>query len=197
MPTLKQIHPLLSHQPFTMLEGIQNPSLLSWNIREAPSTFLRVDSVPIRRLRSHELTTPATRPSVNHLRIRCGLFHDSETWFIEARNPLGVTVQDVLVAIYEAFKQPYSNEAFSTLCPKTQTLVLNAFHARVRATAESRTVWEAGIQRGDCLMRHSWFGGLSVPFERGGDTENTCLLSVRRLDDGAILSSPTRASLFR
>ncbi|KAJ3921454.1 hypothetical protein F5877DRAFT_35883 [Lentinula edodes] len=182
IPTL-HIHPLLSNQPFTMIEGIQNPSLLSWNIREAPSTFLHVDTVKKRRLRSHELSAPATRPPVTHLRIRCGILPDSDTWYVEAQNTLAVTVQDILDAIYEAFQQPFSHEVFNTLCPKTQTIVLNTFHARVRATPDSRVGWEAGIQRGDCLMQHSWFGGLSLPFEGRTNTENACILSVRRIDD--------------
>ncbi|KAJ3873708.1 hypothetical protein F5051DRAFT_306887, partial [Lentinula edodes] len=112
-----------------------------------------------------ELLAPATRPPVTHLRIRCGILPDPDTWYIETQNPLTVAVQDVLDAIYKTFQQPFSHEAFNTLCPKTQTTVLNMFHARVRAIPDSRVVWEAGIQRGDCLMQHSWFGGLSLPFE--------------------------------
>ncbi|KAJ3770168.1 hypothetical protein FB446DRAFT_178251 [Lentinula raphanica] len=194
MPTTPSIvHPLLSHQPYTMLEGMKNPSLLSWNMREAPSVFLRVDSSPIRTLRSHELAALAIQPSAHHLRIRCGIFSDSDTWYIEARNPSGVTVQDVLVAIYEAFQQPYGNEEFNTLCPKTQAMVLHAYHARVRAMPHPRLAWEAGIQRGDCLMQHTWFGGLSLAYE-GGDVENTCMLSLRRVDDQPIYSSPTRVA---
>ncbi|KAJ3928736.1 MAG: ectomycorrhiza-regulated small secreted protein [Lentinula lateritia] len=197
MPASRQIHPLLFNQPFTMIDGNQNPSLLSWNIREAPSTVLvRVNMVqPPRLLRSHELSAPATRPPLTHLRIYCGIMPDSDAWCIETQNPSGVTVRNVLDAIYDAFKQPFSHESFNTLCPKSQTIVLNTFHARVRAAGApdlSRAVWEEGIQRGDCLMRHSWFGGLSLSFEGRPDMENTCILSVRRIDDEANLPSPSR-----
>ncbi|KAJ3727184.1 hypothetical protein DFJ43DRAFT_547997 [Lentinula guzmanii] len=192
MPTLRQISPVLSYQPLAMLEGTQNPSLLLWNMREVPSIFLRMDTFPARTLRPHELAAFATRPSVDHLHIRCGIFAESDDWHIEARNPSGVTVRDVLVAIYDAFTEPYSNEAFNTLCAKTQMMVLNSFHSRVRATVDSRSAWEAGMQRGDRLMRHFWFGGLSLPYDGGEEMENTCFLSLRRVDDQPNLSSPTR-----
>ncbi|KAE9399823.1 hypothetical protein BT96DRAFT_679834 [Gymnopus androsaceus JB14] len=195
------INPILAHQPFTMPDGVQNPSLLSWNIRELPSTFLRLTSAPARTLNPHELATPATQPLLTRLRIFCGIFPGSDldvqsSWRIEVQNLHGVTVKDVLTAIYEAFQRPYSHEEFNALCAKTQSRVLEAYHARVHATANPRTAWEAGIRRSDCLMRHSWFGGLSMSLPVGDGTQRMqdtcCLILSLRIGEEATLVSPTR-----
>jgi hypothetical protein len=192
---IAQINRLLAHQPFTMLEDDKNPSLLLWNVREAPSTFLRLSDSPSRNLYPHELASPATQPPVTHLRIFCGMFPDSDSWRIEARhsgNGGVVTVRDVLMAIHGAFQQPMSfpNQDFSALSAKTQTRILDVYHARVRSTGPHALVtWEAGIQRGDCLMKHTWFGGLSLPFVDKEDMENTCILSLRIAD--VEVTSPT------
>ncbi|KIK51184.1 hypothetical protein GYMLUDRAFT_64954 [Collybiopsis luxurians FD-317 M1] len=191
MPRLAQIHRLIAHQPFTMVEDEKNPSLLSWNVRDPPSMVLNLDGIPGRNLYPHELAFSATNPPVTKLRILCGMFTDSDHWRIEVHNPRGVTVRDVLKAIYDAFKQPYPLQEFSGICAKTQSRILEVYHARVRTTADARATWEAGIQRGDCLMKHSWFGGLSLPYMDGPEMENTCILSLRIEDSALTLSSPT------
>lgn len=196
-----QINPTLAHQPFTMPAGIQNPSLLSWNIRELPSTFLRLTSVPGRNLTQTELAGPATRPPVTRLRIFCGIFLDpdldlSSSWGIEARNQHGVTVKDVLTAIYEAFQEPYTHEEFNRLCAKTQTRVLEAYEARVQANADPSMTWGAGVRRADRLMKHSWFGGLSILFSSEDspptDLAPCHLILSLRVGDEPTLISPTR-----
>ncbi|KAF9072422.1 hypothetical protein BDP27DRAFT_1320423 [Rhodocollybia butyracea] len=191
MPRFRQIHQLLEQRPFMSPDQSSNPSLIFWNILEAPSTSLRLNSAVGRFLQSQELTSFATHPSVTRLRILCGILPDTNGWRIEARNPRGVTVKDVFMAIYLLFQQPYSNEEFSTLCPKTQTRVLDAYHARVRATANPQKTWERGMNRVDCLMRHSWFGGLSLTYGNESEMEDTCILSLR-VEEDTTLISPTQ-----
>ncbi|KAF7299363.1 Ectomycorrhiza-regulated small secreted protein [Mycena indigotica] len=147
-----------------------------WDLRKAPKTAHHVHTIGehCRPLSDSELSQHATHPPVATLRVRCGVY-PSETWVSEARNRQGVTVKNVLDAIYRTLNIQLTHAEWESLCPKQQNRVNLVFDARWRAGRDPKAERAVGILRRDCLLQHVLFAGLSET-----DEENDYMMTVGR-----------------
>ncbi|KAJ7913858.1 ectomycorrhiza-regulated small secreted protein [Mycena leptocephala] len=166
------LHPLLQYSQHDGELG--HCCALRWDLRESPKTARHV-LAPDRPLSDFELSQHATNPPVFYLRVTCGIFPE-ESWVSEARNWLGVTVGNVLDAIFETVKTQISHAEWEKLCPKQQNRVNVVFDTRWRRYVDAAQVRERGVLRSDCLLQHILFAGLSV----APDAEATYLLTLKR-----------------
>ncbi|KAJ7717029.1 ectomycorrhiza-regulated small secreted protein [Mycena metata] len=166
------LHPLLQYSQNGGERG--QTSALLWDLRKSPTSARHV-SAPTRPLSEFELSQHATNPPVFSIRVTCGVFPES-SWIIEAKNWLGVTVGNVLEAIFATVNAQINYAEWDKLCPKQQNRVNIVFDARWRQSIDSQRVRERGILRSDCLLQHVLFAGIStVP-----DNEDTYLLTLKR-----------------
>ncbi|EDR08206.1 ectomycorrhiza-regulated small secreted protein [Laccaria bicolor S238N-H82] len=170
MPIMN-LHPLLCYSQHPVESN--HCCAILWDLREAPVSIPHVSSLD-HFLPDAELTQHATSPPVTIFHVSCGFF--PEEWSIEVRNPQGVTVLDVLKAIHSALQPQIHQHEWERLCKKHQDRVAAVFDARWRVSAEPEESRTHGVLRIDCLLHHTWFGGLSVSLE----DENSCILSLRR-----------------
>ncbi|KAJ7315016.1 ectomycorrhiza-regulated small secreted protein [Mycena albidolilacea] len=168
-PTL---HPLLRYSQHDGELGHCCPLL--WDLRESPRTARHV-SAPDRTLSALELSQHATNPPVSLLRVTCGIF-PQESWVAEAQNWLGVTVGNVLDAIFETVNTQITYPEWNQLCPKQQDRVNIVFDARWRRFMDAAQVRERGVLRSDCVLLHVLFAGLSL----APDMDATYLLTLKR-----------------
>ncbi|KAJ7063090.1 ectomycorrhiza-regulated small secreted protein [Mycena amicta] len=147
---------------------------LLWDMREPIAHHV---SAPTRPLSDFELSQHATNPPVTVLRITCGVY-PSDSWVSEARNWLGVTVKNVLDAIYATLQAQITHAEWEALCTKHQNRVNIVFDARWRRAVDQQGVRSQGILRADCLLQHVQFAGLSKTPE--SDEENTYFMTVKR-----------------
>ena len=147
---------------------------LVWDLRETPAGAARHVNKLDRPLSTRRLNEPATYPPVTSLRITCDIF--PEPWVIRATNVAGVTLLDVLNAIYTALHARLDTQTWNDLPTKKQQRVQAAFERRCRLALNPDSCFAQGRLRIDCLVNHTMFGGLSVSLE----TPQTCILSLRR-----------------
>ncbi|KAG7094981.1 hypothetical protein E1B28_005778 [Marasmius oreades] len=179
---ITKLHYLLEYQPFAMESRGGFCYTLFWDIRNPPLSSARCIYPHHHSLTHEEFSTPATQPPVTRLQISCGVFpHD---WPIHVHNRHGVTVKDVLEAIYNCLQTQYTSDEFNTLCQKQRSRIMDVFNARVQVSHHPRQTWDKGMKRIDCLLQHSFFGGLSIaPSIRTGNNGpimDGCILSLRR-----------------
>ncbi|KAJ6525857.1 ectomycorrhiza-regulated small secreted protein [Mycena sp. CBHHK59/15] len=155
-----RLHPLLQHSQHADETGYC--CALLWDLREPPRSACH-------------LSQHATNPPVSCLRVTCGIF-PNEAWVAEARNWLGVTVRNVLDAIYVAVNAQITHPEWDALSPKQQNRVNIVFDTRWRRSTDPAQVREHGVLRADCLLQHILFAGLS----NAPDSDDTCLLTLRR-----------------
>ncbi|KAF5379124.1 hypothetical protein D9615_006082 [Tricholomella constricta] len=181
-PGTLALHPLLQYSQHDLLPGLC--TALLWDLRDTPLTSARHIAAH-HPLSAHELTQPATTPRVTTLHLTCGLLHlplppDSGegegAWAMEAHNPHGVTLLDVLHALHAGLQTPLTHEEWGALCVKQQTRVGAAFDLRWRAAGAPMETRARGVVRADCLLRHTLFAGLSVSLVE----PDSCMLTVRR-----------------
>ncbi|KAJ7244050.1 ectomycorrhiza-regulated small secreted protein [Mycena rebaudengoi] len=166
------LHPLLQYSQDGRTTGHCCPLL--WDLREPPNTARHVLSRD-RPLSEFELSQHATTPPVFYLRITCGVFPD-ESWTSEARNWQGITVRNVLDAIYSTVRAQITYPEWNALSLKHQNRVNLAFDVRWRRSADPAQVREHGVLRSDCLLHHILFSGLSM----ATNSDDTCLLTLGR-----------------
>ncbi|RDB28043.1 hypothetical protein Hypma_002196 [Hypsizygus marmoreus] len=164
------LHPLLAYSQHNIAVGHCNAIL--WDLREAPTSIRHVSNLDI-VLTEHELSELATTPPVKSLHVVCGLF--AEDWPIDARNPQGVTILDVLKAIYTCLQTQITQEEWYRMCLKQRRRVSVVFDARWRVAKDTTITHAHGVLRADCLLQHTLFAGLTVSLE----TEGTCILTLR------------------
>ncbi|KAJ7472171.1 ectomycorrhiza-regulated small secreted protein [Mycena latifolia] len=152
------LHPLLQYSQHDGEPG--GRCALVWDLRESP-IFAHHISAPDRMLSEFELSQHATNPPVSCLRVTCGIFPE-ESWVAEARNALGVTVRNVLDAIFAIVGTPLIYAEWDKLCPKQQNRVNIVFDARWRRAMDPMQVRERGVSRADCLLQHIQFAGLNA-----------------------------------
>ncbi|KAJ7185402.1 ectomycorrhiza-regulated small secreted protein [Mycena filopes] len=166
------LHPLLQYSQNGGVSG--QTSALVWDLRKSPSSARHI-SAPERPLSEFELSQHATNPPVSLLRVTCGIFPES-SWIIEAKNWLGVTVGNVLEAIFTTVDEQITYPEWDKLCPKQQNRVNIVFDARWRRATNSEQARARGVLRSDCLLQHVLFAGIStVP-----DDQETNLLTLKR-----------------
>ncbi|KAF9010112.1 hypothetical protein BDQ17DRAFT_999944 [Cyathus striatus] len=170
------LHHLLQYSQHPPVSGYDHTRPLYWDIRHPPTGFLRNMTIPNQPISDIELGMHATWPSVNVLRITTDLLQPD--WIIEARNALGVTVRDVLEAIYSTLHSPLTLSERQQILDQTkqQERITQVFNARCAASMFPNETRSNGILRIDCFLQHTLFAGLSVITWNGDE----CVLSLRR-----------------
>ncbi|KAG5634751.1 hypothetical protein H0H81_000894 [Sphagnurus paluster] len=176
------LHPLLAYSQHEVLPGLC--TALMWDMRDPP-TAARPTSNPHLTLSAHELAQSATAPPMPILRIVCGVFPQGPDpasgtdWTMEVRatsSSGGVTLGEVLSAIYQGLAVPLVYAEWDALCEMQRKRIGEVFDRRWREAADPAGVRARGLIRADCLLLHTLFGGLSIYFEQSG----SCVLTVRR-----------------
>ena len=162
MPSLSLHHLLLYSHRDAM--GIPCSPIL-WDLREPPSSCVRHISSPTKRIPAAQLAQPATYPPVSALRITCDVF--PFPWPIEARNHHGVTILDVLDAIYNAARARIRPLEWDRMAEKHKERVGAHFHHRWTSSPDPPRVRANGVVRSDCLLQSTYFAGLSPSPELG------------------------------
>lgn len=164
------LHPLLRYSQHDVVPG--HCCSIIWDLREAPIAVRHVTSLgtPIDEL---EFSEHAITPPVSSLHIQCDIL--PEPWPIEASNPYGVTIRDVLQAIYVCLQKQLRHEEWDRMSEKHRGRISQIFDARWRVAVEPARVHDQGVLRVDCVLRHTWFGGLTVSPESG----DSCILTLR------------------
>lgn len=170
------LHQALAFNPQLRHGSYVEPSLL-WDMRLPPDSHARLASAPRHRLPSAMLSQLATNPAVPVLRLVCNLF-PHKSWTVEAYNPRGVTVGDLLYALHRSLRKRVTNEEWAQTPRAHQARVAEAFYARVRASADPGHEQRAGVRRIDWLLKSTQFVGLTPSTERG----YTWTLTTKRVD---------------
>lgn len=165
------LHPLLRYSQHEIAPG--HCTSILWDLRESPVTARHVSYLDI-AIGEAELSHYATSPPLPVLDITCDLF--PVPWSIQAKNDQGVTVFEVLDAIFSVIGKQIWQAEWDDFSEKHQQRVNAAFGHRCALSADPALLRSQGVLRVDCLMHHTWFGGLTVSQE----AENSCLLSLRR-----------------
>ncbi|EJC99224.1 uncharacterized protein FOMMEDRAFT_148768 [Fomitiporia mediterranea MF3/22] len=169
------LHHSLAFNPQSTHRYQVEPALL-WDLR-FPADYARLASMRDRRVPSSVAVQYATSPPVPIFRITCGIFPYRE-WTIEVRNSRGVTVGDVLNALYRELRHRVSNTEW-TAAPRThQARVAETFYTRCRRSADPRYEQRAGVRRIDWLLKSTVFVGLTPSVERA----YTWTLTTKRAD---------------
>ncbi|KAH9936942.1 hypothetical protein B0H21DRAFT_667347, partial [Amylocystis lapponica] len=110
-----------------------------------------------------------------HIACAAGLAGDACGWgpiVVRAEAGGGVTVWDVLLAIYEYYRRPMRRrevERVAGLGAENRTVLTEAYWARcARAPALPGYEIERGVRRVDCLGRGTMFWGLWVTVNTDG-----------------------------
>ena len=169
------INPLLAYSQHDLAPqtlGGPFPCPIVWDMRE-PTEFAHYIGSD-QPLIFADLAQLATRPQRESLEIICGFFPGD--WPIKITRPGGITVTDVLEAIYASMLRRISHAEWDTLSEREQGRVKNEFDTRWQAAEDSGACRQNGVLRKDCLLQHTLFGGLSVY----PGMEDRCILSLRR-----------------
>jgi hypothetical protein len=159
-----RLHPLLLYTSYVE-EG--HPCCpLVWDIRKPPTGSKRLsifasspEGFPL-RLTPLELSQHATTPPVSRLIIYCGIF--PRPWPIDARSSRGVSILDVLDAIYSVMITPIKEREWESLSRKEKHNISVAFHERCRNCPDPHMEKSSGVRREDCLCGYSRFAGMEI-----------------------------------
>ena len=129
-----------------------------------------------RPLTTKELYEPATYPPVSRLSITCGLFPILWPIEVQSRHHHGVTILDVLTAIYKSMHRPVRQSEWAQLSQRQQRRIAQVFHQRCAKAASPWVEKEKGVTRVDCLVLYTRFAGISLQDEWDG----ACVLTLDR-----------------
>ncbi|KAG1729126.1 hypothetical protein EDB19DRAFT_129217 [Suillus lakei] len=106
---------------------------IDWDVRYHPTRSAEIADIPL--LSSH-LSQFATNPPLPKLHLVCDLL--SPEWEIVARNPTGVTVQDVLEAIYETLHRLLRMHEWESMSVKQRSRIEDIHRARCLTSLNPR-----------------------------------------------------------
>ncbi|KAG1753572.1 uncharacterized protein EDB91DRAFT_1098710 [Suillus paluster] len=149
-----KLNPLITCPPAG--ERYYVPVPLQWDVRYHPARSAHIADMPL--LPSH-LSQFATNPPLPKLHLVCDLL--SPEWVIVARNPTGVTVQDVLEAIYETLHRLLQMHEWESMSLKQRCRIEDVHRARCRASSNPERTRLVGVSRTDCLLSTTMFAGLT------------------------------------
>ncbi|KAG2136689.1 hypothetical protein DEU56DRAFT_805364 [Suillus clintonianus] len=165
-----KLNPLFTCSPSGERYHAQVP--INWDVRYHPARSAEIADMPM--LSSH-LTQFATNPPLPKLHLVCDLL--SPEWVIVARNPTGVTVQDVLEAIYETLYRLLQTYEWEGMSLKQRSRIEEVHLARCAASSDPERTRLAGVRRGDCLLSTTMFAGLTSLVRRREQWEVVLTLS--------------------
>ncbi|KIM86677.1 hypothetical protein PILCRDRAFT_64788 [Piloderma croceum F 1598] len=149
---------------------------LIWDLRDPPSSAAQLVPYGQKHSTSFKFLQSqfATSPRVTGLYILCDLL--PYPWKISARNQKGVTVGDVLEAIYQVARTPLTTEEWDRLPSKQRQRVNRVFDVRWTNASAPEKERNRGLKRVDCLLQSTRFAGLSMSY----DDDFTCILTLSR-----------------
>jgi hypothetical protein len=160
------LHPLLRYNQYPVVPGHCCPLL--WDLRQPPDTGRVVSA------ESFYLSEWATTPPTAILHITCDIFPG--VWPVEVCHLEGITIGDVLHAIYTTLMHPIRRQEWDQLSENQRSRVNVVFEARCKVAVDGEECRSRGILRVDCLLQHTLFAGLSVSLA----TDCSCILILRR-----------------
>jgi|ERR1700722_8873939 len=167
------LHPLLQ---YSHRDAIGSPcSPILWDIRDPPTSSVRLCKNNKIITRS-KLSDFATNPPVPFLTVTCGVL--PYPWRIESRNPRGISILDLLEAIYRVVHTRIRPDEWNHLSEKHQDRVGMVFEQRWMTSAEPWNVRGNGVSRADCLLQSTGFAGLSMLAYDQGNV--SCILTLSR-----------------
>lgn len=126
----------------------------------------RIDDDLSISLSNDELSSPCTRPGVQHLRIICDLVPQWGPLDIFRPSPWSqgsISVQDVLKKVHESFRQSIRQSDWALLSPEEQREIGRAYEVRCQALdgslAELEVERSHGVKRIDYAKGKIWFKG--------------------------------------
>jgi len=164
------LHQLLRYYQPDVAPG--HCSAILWDLRESPESARRVVHLD-ETISAAQLSQHATGPPIVILHITCDLFPD---WPIEVRRLEGITVQDILDAIYTMLQQQIRRREWDAFSDKHRARVEAVFDDRCKSAVDRDECRSRGVLRVDCLLHHTLFAGLSI----SPDLECACILTLRR-----------------
>ena len=153
-------------------ERYYTPVPLQWDLRYVPSRSAQLTEG--RRI-SPYFSQPATSPPLPKLRLICDLLFPE--WEIVAHNPTGVTVEDVLNAIYETLHERLEMHEWERLSSKQRSRIEDIYHARCMASSDPERAHLGGVRRADYLITTTMFAGLTSLVKRGREWQVVLTLS--------------------
>ncbi|KAF8548971.1 hypothetical protein OG21DRAFT_653613 [Imleria badia] len=165
-----RLNPLLASSPIGTTHFPPVP--IEWDIRHAPN---RAALVAGQVVSAHHRAQPATFPGVETLRVVSDLL--AGNWVIMAHNPTGVTVEDVLTAIYTGLHAPLTQLEWECVSPMQRNRIEEVFYARCEASRDFDRTRHGGVRRMDCLLHTTVFAGLSSLVFRNNRWEVVMTLS--------------------
>jgi len=148
------------------------PVPVDWDVRYPPHRAARVAGQVVS---AQHRSQPATLPGIANLRVISDLL--SEDWVVTAHNPTGVTIEDVLAAIYTGLHAPLTQFEWECMSPMQRTRVEEVFYTRCGASRDFDRTRYGGIRRVDCLLHTTVFAGLSSLVYRNNRWEVVLTLS--------------------
>jgi hypothetical protein len=164
------LNPLLTSSPAGTTYF--RPVPVAWDVRHVPRSAARVAG---QLVSAHHLTQLATLPSVATLHIISDLL--SEDWVIAAANPTGVTIEDVLTAIYTGLHARLALSEWECMSLTQRARIETVFYARCEASRDFDRARYGGVGRMDCLLHTTVFAGLSSLAYRNNRWEVVLTLS--------------------
>lgn len=149
-----KLNPLFIGSPSGERYHVQVP--IEWDVRYQPTRSAEIANMAL--LPSH-LSQFATNPPIPKLHLVCDLLLPE--WEIVARNPTGVTVRDVLQAIYETLHRLLQIHEWEGLSLKQRNRIEDIHRARCRASLYPEHTRLAGVRRADYLLSTTMFAGLT------------------------------------
>jgi hypothetical protein len=167
------LHPLLQYYHH---DAIGYPcSHILWDLKDDPATSVRF-SKNRKRIPDSHLASYATEPPVSYLVVTCDVF--PFPWRIEARDRRGVTVLELLQAIYHVGQSQIKVPEWNGLSPKHRERVAWIFDQRWSTSRDPHGVRARGVIRADCLLQSTGFGGLSMSCE--DKYSYVCIMTLSR-----------------
>jgi hypothetical protein len=161
MPQIS-LHPLLQYSHRDTMGHHCCPIL--WDLRDPPASSVRLAKNK-KSIATSRLSQYATTPPVSYLAVTCEVF--PFPWRIEAQNPRGVTILDLLEAIYRVAHGGVRQYEWDGLSDKQQDRIAFIFEERWQGSRDPWRVRAGGVSRADCLLHSTSFAGLSMSCEKG------------------------------
>jgi hypothetical protein len=145
---------------------------IQWDVRYAPDYSAQVAE---RSSLLPYFSQFATTPPLPKLHLICDFLFPE--WEIVAHNPTGVTVEDVVEAIYETLHKRLEMHEWERLSFKQRNRIEEVHRARCMMSSNPERTRLAGVRRADYLLNTTMFAGLTSLVKRGREWQVVLTLS--------------------
>jgi hypothetical protein len=165
-----KLNPIFTSTPVG--ERFYSPVQLQWDVRYAPEYSAQLPrGMPLFPCFSQFATTPP----LPKLHLMCDLLFPE--WEIIAHNPAGVTVKDVVEAIYSTLHERLVMPEWERLSFKQRGFIEDVHNMRCAISSNPERTRLAGVRRADYLLHTTMFAGLTSLVKRGQEWQVVLTLS--------------------